>query len=241
MDEEGIAFLKALADESMTNSERAVAALWHADRSRGLGLTVGEIAEGFERAGYPRQNRSRMQDGIRRDKRTRKLTADRYGISVARKAELDSQFAGIDPTPRPTPTNSMLPASMFWGTRGYIEKVVLQINASFDAGLYDCTAVMSRRLVETLIIEAYEHEGRGDELKGPDSHYLMLSGLVAHVESDPYMKLGRESMRGLKALKALGDRSAHNRRFNARRDDLTRVRDGLRLVSEELLHLAGLS
>ena len=56
----------------------------------------------------------------------------------------------------------MLPIDLFDGTRGYIEKVVLQINASFDASLYDCCAVMCRRLLETLIIECYEANGQAE-------------------------------------------------------------------------------
>ena len=37
-----------------------------------------------------------------------------------------------------------------------MEKVLSQINGSYDCALFDCTAVMCRRLLETLIIEAYE-------------------------------------------------------------------------------------
>lgn len=39
------------------------------------------------------------------------------------------------------PSDSVLPRELFSGTRGYIEKVVRQINGSFDCGFYDCCAV----------------------------------------------------------------------------------------------------
>jgi len=52
--------------------------------------------------------------------------------------------------------------------------------------------------------------------------------------------LGRNAAKGLKDFKQLGDQSAHNRRFNANANDIDRVRDGLRVAAEELLHLAGL-
>jgi hypothetical protein len=42
-------------------------------------------------------------------------------------------------------------------------------------------------------------------------------------------------MKGLRDLKQIGDLSAHNRRFNARQNDIDRVRDGLRVAAEELL------
>src|SRR5206468_1835173 len=103
-------------------------------------------------------------------------------------------------------------------TRQYLERVVLQLNASYDTGLFDCCAVMCRRLLETLIIEVYEAAGRADELKGADSHFIMFAGLLAKLEKDKAFNLGRNSLQGLRDFKALGDLSAHNRRFNARID-----------------------
>jgi hypothetical protein len=127
------------------------------------------------------------------------------------------------------------------GTRQYIERVVLQLNASYDAGLFDCCAVMCRRLLETLIIEVYEAVGRAEELKAGDSHFMMFAGLLTKLENDKNLNLGRNSMQGLRDFKTLGDLSAHNRRFNARLDDIDRVRAGLRVATEELLNLADLT
>ena len=110
----------------------------------------------------------------------------------------------------------------------------------YDMGLYDCCAVMCRRLPETLIIEAYEAKGWADDLKGPDGNYMMFSGLLNRVENESRFTLGRNAINGLRAFKKLGDQSAHDRKFNARKPDIDRVRDGLRDASEPLLHEAGL-
>jgi hypothetical protein len=69
-----------------------------------------------------------------------------------------------------------LPTAMFKGTRGYIERVIYQLNVSYSYGLYDCCTVMCRRLFETLIIEVYEGAGRADELKGGDGNFKMFCG-----------------------------------------------------------------
>jgi hypothetical protein len=140
----------------------------------------------------------------------------------------------------PKDTGSVIPLGLATA-RGYLEKVVLQLNASYDAQLYDCCAVMCRRLLETLIIEVYEHCGRAPEIKGSDGNFLMLSGLAGYFENDKAFNVGRNGMKGLRDFKSLGDLSAHNRRFNARKEDIDRVRDGLRVIVEELLHLAKLS
>ena len=137
-------------------------------------------------------------------------------------------------------SNAVLPLDLFAGTRTYIVKVVAQINRSYEESLFDCCAVMCRRLLETLIIEVYEAKGWADELKNPDGRYKMLSGLLLHVENERRFTLGRNALEGLKAFKKLGDQSAHDRRFNARADDIKRIRDGVRVASEDLLHLAGL-
>src|SRR5450432_494030 len=46
--------------------------------------------------------------------------------------------------------------SLVRNTRGYIERVANQINGTYENGWYDGCAVMIRRLIETLIIEAFE-------------------------------------------------------------------------------------
>jgi hypothetical protein len=95
-----------------------------------------------------------------------------------------------------------------------------QINKAFDAELWDCSAVMCRRLLETLIIEMYERAGRATDIKGSDDQFMMLNGLITFIEADSTVHLGRNAAKGLKDYKQLGDLSAHNRRFNARRNDI---------------------
>jgi hypothetical protein len=138
------------------------------------------------------------------------------------------------------PSDSVLPRELFSSTRGYIEKVVTQINGSYDSGFYDCCAVMCRRLGETLIIEIYESQSRASEIKGSDDNFLMLSGLLGVLNRDKSIHLGRNAKRGLEGLKDLGDKSAHNRRFNARQPDIDGIKSDLRTAAEELLHLAKL-
>jgi hypothetical protein len=147
--------------------------------------------------------------------------------------------AGVDLVPRRSrESDSVIPRELFAGTRGYIEKVVTQINSSYDHELYDCCAVMCRRLCETLIIEVYEAKGRAESIKGKDGNFQMLNGLLSVVGVDAGINLGRNAKRGLESLKDLGDKSAHNRRFNARRTDIDGIRADFRVAAEELLHVA---
>ena len=54
-------------------------------------------------------------------------------------------------------TQSVLPFSVVRNTRGYIERIANQVNGTYENGWYDACTVMIRRLLETLIIEAFEH------------------------------------------------------------------------------------
>lgn len=235
-------FLSALAADQPSNVDRAVALLWwygldDADASR----SAVELAREVEAAGYGQQNATRLREALERDSRTAKTRDGKFRIRASSRGALDEKFSRYLQTKPVRRSNSVLPLELVVGTRQYIERVVLQLNASYDASLFDCCAVMCRRLLETLIIEVYEALGRSEELKGADGHFMMFSGLLSKVESDKSINLGRNTMQGLKDFKKLGDLSAHNRRFNARQDDIDRVRDGLRVATEELLNLAGLA
>lgn len=93
--------------------------------------------------------------------------------------------------------------------------------------------------METLIIEAYERNGEEPRLKGADGHYLMFGELLAEVEKNNILNVGRSSIQALRSFKKLGDLSAHNRRYNATKQDIEKVSADMRIASEELLNLAG--
>lgn len=124
--------------------------------------------------------------------------------------------------------------------RGYLSTVGRQMNGCFAAGWYDACAVMMRRLIEISIIEAFEHKGIANKIKGTDGNYLHLSDLVALAITEPGFTLSRNAKRLLPQLRDVGHMSAHGRYFLARKDDMDRVQPGCRIVVEEFLHHAGL-
>ena len=239
-------FLKLVDSERASNSMRAAAALWFIAQEGSLpGLTTAEICRVIESAGHPKQNVSRLRQQLGTKKKIMSRVpgkSDTWRLLPHVYADLNQQYGPIlDKKPEITATDSVLPRSLFVSTRRYIEKVVFQLNASYDAQLFDCTAVMCRRLLETLIIEVYEAAGRASAIKGPDGNFYMFAELLRVFEADPTFTMSRNGLQGMRAFKKLGDLSAHNRRFNARIEDIEPLRDGLRVATEELLHLAKLA
>lgn len=141
---------------------------------------------------------------------------------------------------KPSEWQLVLPFSVVKGTRDYIEKVVNQINGAYENGWYDACAVMIRRLVETLIIEAYEHYGISSNIKNRNGDFFYLRDLINATLSESAWNLGRNTKRALPKLKDIGDRSAHSRRYLAYRSDIEKVIDDLRVVAQELILLADL-
>lgn len=137
-------------------------------------------------------------------------------------------------------TQSVIPRSLVRGTRGYLEKVANQANGCYENGWYDACAVLTRRLIETLIIEAYEKHGVASNIKNSQGDFLYLRDLITCCLNEPCWNLSRNCRQALPKLKDIGDKSAHSRRYIAQRGDIDPLLTEIRLVVQELLFLAGL-
>ncbi|MBE2192674.1 MAG: DUF4145 domain-containing protein [Anaerolinea sp.] len=135
--------------------------------------------------------------------------------------------------------NSVLPYGLFKKCRrGYIQKVVHQINHTYTNTCYDACAVMIRRLIETLIIEVFEAHKLDHKIKQSTGEFQYLESLINAAVNESVWNLGRNAKKAMERLKKLGDASAHNRRWNAHREYIDELKDDLRTVSHELIALA---
>lgn len=137
-------------------------------------------------------------------------------------------------------THQVVPPAIVRGTRGYIEKVTNQINGMYEMGWYDGCAVMMRRLLETLIIEAFEKHSIESTIKNPAGDYLFLRDLINRSLAEPSWTLSRNTKAVLPGLKDLGDKSAHSRRYVAHRQDIESIKASFRGVVQEFVYLADL-
>lgn len=136
----------------------------------------------------------------------------------------------------------ILLTALITNTRGYIEKIGHQINATYLATCYDACAVMIRRLIEVLIIEAFEHHKLRAKILDANGNYLHLADLIAAALNEKSWQLEQTTKKALgrKSFKTMGDRSAHSRKYNAKRPYIDEIVDELRVVVEDLLYLGGL-
>ncbi len=169
---------------------------------------------------------------------TKSELADAISISKSIQSDVDD-LLGPPPDGTTSGVTPLLPTSRF-RKRGYLIQIVRQINVNYIQACYDGCAVLMRRLIETLLIESYEHKGKQAEILDSKGNYRGLDDIIAHAVGSNGLSLSRDAKRVLPTIKELGDRSAHNRKVLAHRSDIDRVRSDLRLVTDELLHEAGL-
>jgi hypothetical protein len=159
-------------------------------------------------------------------------------IAALTRLELAAAVEASD-EPKIPATEPVLPSAVLRNSPKYLRRILLQANGSYLEGWFDASAVMLRRLVESLVIELYERTNRSDEIR-KDGEYLMLAGLVGKLLAQPHWTLSREVRRGLPELKLLGDRSAHTRHYLATRPDIDSLKNALRVTTDFLVHQAGL-
>jgi len=114
----------------------------------------------------------------------------------------------VDAASKPTEREVVIPFASVEGTRQYIEQIVQQVNGCYVSGWYDACAVMTRRLVETLIIEAFEAHKIESKIKDSNGDYLYLKDLVVRALEESTWNLSRNVKKALPRLKDIGNQAA---------------------------------
>jgi len=166
----------------------------------------------------------------------------REALKIAKGILSEAPVKYVPPSDGTKPlSQNILPHALVQNTRGYIERVVFQINGCYEKGWFDSCAVMMRRLLETLIIECFEAHGLAQKIKDPKTgDFYHLSDLTTKLLQEPSWNLGRNFKKGLPNLKSIGDQSAHSRRYNAHREDIDKLTADFRIICQELIYLAKL-
>jgi hypothetical protein len=234
-------FARAVAQLTLTHGDRAVAFLYYYNVSQQFEeRSSAELAVDLSEEGFPRPNVTRLQEDLRRDRRTiRGTRAGTFRIDVRRLAELEAQFAEQlqhRPIPR---SDSIIPTDAVAGTRGYLERLVAQINASYDVGFYDACAVLCRRLMESLILEVYISQSRHGDVQN-DGVFVGLDRLIGVICSDRAVTLSRNARGTMVDVKTIGDTAAHDRVYITQQRDLDDVKLRYRRLIDELLRTGGI-
>jgi len=222
-------------------TKQAVCLLWFVDKEKpNSGLRAGEIAKIIANSGLSNPHSTRLGDSLKKSGHTLS-TGSVFRIKPTSRSVVQEWLSSVlaPPAPQVDQSHGYLPKDVWDGPKvfSYIKRIAEQANGCYQFGLYDAASVMVRRIIETLLIECYEHLNIESKIKRPDGTYPMLSGILAGAIEQKHLTFSRDTEKALKELKKIGDRAAHNRRYAAVKADLDTI--DARLVVDELLHLAG--
>jgi|TARA_B100000315_G_scaffold256630_1_gene303004 hypothetical protein len=233
-------FAANIVGSTTTHVDRSIAFLWfyrqtaeYADR------TAAELAQDLHDEDFSKPRVSRLHKELVNSRYTVKGGRPKsFKISLANVGGLDAKYDSLLGHIEVPETGSVLPVEWVRDTRRYVEDLIKQINGSFDFGFYDASAVLMRRLVESLIIEIYIRQKRGAEIR-ENSTFKRLEFLIGYVCKDQNVHLSRNSNGDMNAIKKLGDTAAHDRTYITHESDITDLKQRYRRLIKELLTESG--
>jgi hypothetical protein len=159
---------------------------------------------------------------------------------VSRRVVREMVASIIEPEkPQADQEKGYLPKAVWQNARKYIQTIAEEINGCYEFGFHNAASVLLRRLLETLLIECFEHKNIADRIKKNDN-YMMLGDIIKIAVKDANLSLARGTKDFLEDGKFFGDMSAHARRFAAVEADLNKIHNAARGAVDDLLHLSGM-
>lgn len=230
-----------LTETNPSRAEQAIALLWYYEQAQIFTeRSAQDLATDIQDEGFGDQNVTRLSDALRKSRITvNGTTRGTFRVNAARFQELNDRYSGLLGIVEPVATSSVIPLEYVEGTRSYLTRLVRQINGCYDSGYFDASAVMIRRLVESLLIEVYISQNRQAEIK-QDNAFMMLNGLIVHITNDQQVTKSRGFIGGLVLVKDIGDTAAHDRTYITPKQDIDDNKLALRRVVYELLVLSGI-
>jgi hypothetical protein len=226
-----------LLKENLPKKEVAAAFVWYHFVTHKTAASLTEINDYFVQNALPKYNLTYLKEALRVSKCIMKGEKPNTYQPVRKyQDDMSVRFPFVELKSEEIITDDViLPDSLISSTRGYIENLGKQINASYNYNIFDGCAVLMRRLLEILLIHSYDAAGRLSEISDGDG-LKNLSYIINYTISNKPFKLSKEANETLDDFRQLGNFSAHKIQYNAKRRDVDNVRLKYRMTIEELLY-----
>lgn len=233
---------KMSLDEKKEIDKCLYLAYYFAAKNEQLEFSIDDLLAVFDELHFSRPNVSRLKGNLKSSKHfIAGSKLNRYKLHSKSITALDIEIPDLkNKTEEVVSDDILLPEALFAGTRGYIESLSKQINASYENNIFDGCAVLMRRLVEILLIHSFENHGIGAEIKDGDGNYKMLNHIVSNAKNNQTLALSRNTKESIETYRTLGNFSAHKIFYNAKRKDIDFAQKEFRASVEELLYKSGI-
>lgn len=136
-------------------------------------------------------------------------------------------------------SGSILPTELFNALPVNVQSLCKQINSSYENNLFDCTAVIMRRLLESLLVLSYQKAGIETDIMNGNYH-VTLDKIIRNAEQNTVLALSSNTKKDMSLFKDLGNYSAHKIWYNCTQGDIKPHILKYRAIIEELMYKAGL-
>lgn len=216
-------------------------AFYHYKASTQTEFTMQDALTWFQTLNLAKPNLSRLKKNLLKSSYfVRGTNHDTFRLHAREIRNLDTQFPNISHNEEVVSNDTILPVSLYKVNRGYIESLAKQINASYENNIFDGCAVLMRRLLEILLIHAYENLGVESGIKDSDGNYFLLEKIVKDATLNPTLNLSRNTRTCIDKFRTLGNFSAHKIYYTCKPSYIEDVILEYRATIEELLYKAGL-
>lgn len=217
-------------------------AYFHHKTSGNPDFSREDISEWFSTLHFPKPNLSRIVRNLSSSRAFVKGKAkDTYKLHPTEFDLLQSEIPGIHVESEDVISDDLiLPKPIYENTRGFIESLSKQVNASYEFNIFDGCAVLMRRLLEIMLILSYEHLGIESSIQDQDGNYFMLEKIIRDAKANRTLKLSRDAKSVLDDFRNIGNFSAHKIYYNCRRSDLKKIAVHYRVTIEELMYKSGI-
>lgn len=205
-------------------------------------FTAGDGAKWLTDLRYSRPNVSRLHDNLRSSRDTVRGREDNtFRLQANFVKALEAKFPQLSETSQDVvDSGAILPEVDYQKTRGYIETLAKQINASYEHNLFDGCAVLMRRLLEVLLILSYRHLKIERAIQDASGNYQMLDSIIGDAKTNSTLALSRNSKGCVETFRQLGNFSAHKIEYTCRREYIRPHIQEYRALVTELFHKAGI-
>jgi hypothetical protein len=235
-------FSRHLAKLNLLHIDRAVAFLYYYRETQEFDeRSVSDLAEDLHDDGFPKPNVTNLRKALSKSQfTTRGSQPGLYQLDVRRIGELEALYGQLLKRQKVSVSKHLIPPEWVTGTRRYLEQIVYQINVTYEYEMYDASAVLMRRLMESLIIEIYIYEKRHHDIQ-VNGIFLMLDKLISCITTDKRISLSRNTPKTMREIKELGDTAAHDRTYITSQVDIDDLKARYRRLIQELLSKAGIT
>lgn len=137
-------------------------------------------------------------------------------------------------------SGTILPDTLYSNLQSNIQSLCKQINASYEKNLYDCTAVIMRRLLESLLVLCYQNAGIESEIMDKSGLYhITLDKMIKNAEQNKTLGFSANTRKEMALFKDLGNYSAHKIWYNCTQQDIKPHILKYRAIIEELMYKSG--